>query len=158
MNVTVDMADWAVTRNPRVTLVTYSLGSCIGMTIWDPGARVGGMIHYMLPDDALAPDKARIRPAMFGTTGIPAMFRKAYALGASKDRLTVKVAGGAQPLVDKGMFGIGKHNYRILRQILRKNGISVDAEDVGGTCARTMRLYMADGRVTIKTIAVEREL
>ena len=111
MSLGVDIADMAVTSDPRATLVTHSLGSCIGVTVWDPETRVGGMIHYMLPDSSLSPEKAKANPAMFANTGVPAMFRDAYELGAVKKRMIVKVAGGSQLLDDNGVFNIGKRDY-----------------------------------------------
>ena len=78
-----DSADFQVSNDPRVTLVTYSLGSCIGVAIWDPTARVSGILHYMLPDSSISPEKAKTGPAMFADTGIPRLFRDAYALGAA---------------------------------------------------------------------------
>lgn len=154
----VDIADMLVSGNTQDVLVTHSLGSCIGMAIWDPEAHVGGMIHYMLPSSTIAPEKARAKPAMFADTGIPAMFRAAYELGAIKSRIIVKVAGGSSLLDSKGMFNIGKRNYIALRRILWENGILIESEDVGGAHSRTMRLSVADGRVTVKKHDGEVEL
>ncbi len=158
MDIVVDIADFAVTDDTGATLVTHSLGSCIGMTIWDPVASVGGMIHYMLPDAALSPEKAKANPAMFANTGVPAMFRAAYELGAVKKRLVVKVAGGAQLLDDNGTFNIGKRNYVMLRKLFWKNGILIEAEDVGGSISRTVRLAVGSGTVTLRTRNGEVEL
>jgi len=146
----VDIADMLVTNDPDAVLITHSLGSCIGVTIWDPEAHVGGMIHYMLPASSISPEKAKTQPAMFADTGIPAMFRAAYELGASKKRIVVKVAGGSMLLDDKGTFNIGKRNYVALRQIFWKNGVLIDGEDVGGSCSRTLKLKVGDGTVTVK--------
>lgn len=151
MDQVVDIADFKVAAGPQDTLVTYSLGSCIGVTIWDPEVRVGGMIHFMLPDSSLSPAKAKANPPMFADTGIPLLFRAAYQLGASKKRLIVKCAGGSQLLDDNGTFSIGKRNYVMLRKIFWKNGILIDAEDVGGSISRTIRLEIGTGRVTLKT-------
>ncbi len=158
MDRVVDIADFAVSKDPRDTLVTYSLGSCIGVAIWDPEAQVGGLLHYMLPESSLSPDKAKANPAMFADTGVPALFRAAYELGATKKRLVVKVAGGSQLLDDNGTFNIGKRNYVMLRKIFWKNGILIDKEDVGGSISRTLRLRCNEGRLTLKTRDGEREL
>lgn len=158
MDKVVDIADLQVSDDPRVTLVTYSLGSCIGVAIWDPKAQVGGMLHYMLPDSSISPDKAKTNPAMFADTGIPRLFRSVYELGAAKSRLIVKVAGGSQLLDDKAMFNIGKRNYVMLRKMFWKNGILIDREDVGGSVSRTVRLEVDSGRVTIRNRAGEVEL
>lgn len=158
MDQVVDIADFQVSGDPRVTLVTYSLGSCIGVTIWDPKVCVGGMIHYMLPESSLSTEKAKARPAMFADTGIPDLFRAAYELGAVKKNLIVKVAGGSQLLDDNGLFNIGKRNYVMLRKIFWKNGVLIDAEDTGGSISRTVRLEIGTGRVTIKNRTREIEL
>ncbi len=158
MDQVVDIADFQVTDDPRATLVTYSLGSCIGVAIWDPKARVGGMLHYMLPESSLSPEKAKSNPAMFADTGIPALFCAAYKLGAGKKNLVVKIAGGSQLLDDNGTFNIGKRNYIMLRKIFWKNGILIEAEDIGGSLSRTVRLDVDTGRCTIKSRGRETEL
>jgi chemotaxis protein CheD len=158
MDQVVDIADFKVSANQGDLLVTYSLGSCIGVTIWDAEARVGGMIHFMLPDSSLSPAKAKTNPAMFADTGVPMLFRAAYELGAVKKRMVVKVAGGSQLLDDNGTFNIGKRNYVMLRKIFWKNGILIESEDVGGSISRTIRLDVGSGRVTLKTRDGEVEL
>ena len=158
MQLVVDIADMKVSATPDDELVTYSLGSCIGVSIWDPVARVGGMLHYMLPDSGLSPEKAKANPMMFADSGIPRLFKSAYKLGASKKRLVVKVAGGSQLLDDNGTFNIGKRNHVILRKIFWKNGILVESEHVGGSLSRTLRLNIKTGRVMLKMRAEEIEL
>jgi chemotaxis protein CheD len=158
MDKVVDIADIQVSNDPTVDLVTYSLGSCIGVSIWDPELHVAGMLHFMLPQSSIAQEKARTHPAMFADTGIPQLFRSAYELGAVKKRLIVKVAGGSSLLNDNGMFNIGKRNYIILRKIFWKNGILISSENVGGSVSRTMRLQIGSGRVTIRIRGKEMEL
>ena len=158
MEQVVDIADYAVTNDRGNTLVTHSLGSCIGLTLWDPETRVGGMIHYMLPESSISPEKAKLRPAMFADSGLPLLFRKAFELGASKKRLVVKVAGGASLLDDNGTFNIGKRNYVILRKLLWRNNVLIQAEDVGGSISRTLRLNIETGRTTIRNRNGEVEL
>ncbi len=158
MDRTVDIADSVVSADPNDTIVTYSLGSCIGMTLWDPEVRVGGMIHYMLPESSLSPEKAELKPAMFADTGVPALFREAFKCGAVKKRLVIKVAGGAQLLDDNGTFNIGKRNFIMLRKLFWKNSVLIDSEDVGGSISRTIRLNVGTGKVTLKTRDGETEL
>ena len=95
---------------------------------------------------------------MFGDTGIPALFRAAYKLGGGKRNIIVKVVGGSQLLDDNGAFNIGKRNYVMLRKIFWKNGILIEAEDIGGSISRTVRLDVATGRLTIKSRGREIEL
>jgi chemotaxis protein CheD len=147
----VGIADLQVSDSQSETLVTYSLGSCIGLSIYDPGARVGGMIHFMLPDSTLDSKKAHEKPAMFADTGVPLLFKKAYSLGLKKTRARVVVTGGAQILDDSGYFNIGKRNHAALRKIFWRNNVFTDAEDVGGNINRTLYLEIATGRVWVKT-------
>ncbi len=150
MKIIVGMADMQISNDPSAVLVTYSLGSCIGISIYDPVEKVGGMLHYMLPEAKLDPVKARQRPFMFADTGIPLLFKSSYELGAKKQRLQVKVAGGSQILDDNGYFNIGKRNYAAMRKLLWRNNVMVAAEDVGGNVNRTMFLNLEDGAVHLK--------
>lgn len=147
----VGISEIYVSRDPNVEIVTYSLGSCIGVTAYDPEVGVGGMIHYMLPLSKTSPDKARIKPAMFADTGIPILFKQLFELGAVKDRLIVKVAGGSLLMDKNKVFNIGERNYLILRKLLWKNNILINSEDVGGNLPRTIKLEVKTGRVTVKS-------
>jgi len=113
-------------------------------------AKVGGMLHYMLPESAMDPEKARQKPAMFADSGIPVLFKSSYALGARKPSIIVKIAGGSQILDENGVFNIGKRNYLALRKIFWKNNVLVSQEHVGGSVNRTVRLEMDTGRVFVK--------
>jgi chemotaxis protein CheD len=139
-----------VTADTHALLVTYSLGSCIGVALYDPVTRVGGMLHYMLPESIIDPDKARFKPAMFADTGIPVLFKAAYRLGLEKKRARIIVAGGSQILDESGTFNIGKRNYAALRKIFWKNNVLVSAEDVGGNVSRTLYLEINTGKAWIR--------
>jgi len=150
LNIVVGIADMKVCNDPDVTLVTHSLGSCIGLAVYDPAVRVGGILHYMLPESEMDPDKARKNPLMFADTGIPILFKSCYELGAVKGRMIVKVAGGSQVMDASGVFNIGKRNYAALRKIFWRNKVLVDAEDIGGMANRTMWLSIATGELSLK--------
>lgn len=154
MDIVVGVADMKVSNEPGVVLVTYSLSSCIGLAIHDPVAQVGGMLHYMLPESSLDGRKAKKNPYMFGDTGIPALFREAYKLGAKKGRLRVIVVGGAQILDQKGLFNIGKRNYTVLRKLFWKNNVMTDFEEVGGNVNRTLRLEIKTGQASLKVSGI----
>jgi chemotaxis protein CheD len=155
----VGVSDAKVSREADTSLVTYALASCIGISIYDPVAGVGGLLHYLLPDSRLDPVKGREHPWMFADTGIPMFFQQAYRLGAEKSRLRVIVAGGAQVLQSTDSLEIGKKNLLAMRRIFRKSGVLLDAEDVGGSDIRTLRLEIGTGRLTVrKTGTEEREL
>ena len=145
-------------KTPGYVLITYSLGSCIGLSVYDPVAKVGGMIHYMLPLSKIAPDKAKSKPGMFADTGVPLLLKKVLELGGAKERLIVKAAGGSELMDQNRVFNIGERNYLVLRKLLWKNNILIKAEDVGGNFSRTLRLEIDTGYTTIKTRDGESEL
>lgn len=158
MQVTVGISEMKVSSNPEDTLITYSLGSCIGVALFDPDARVGGLIHCMLPLSRLDPAKAKQNPHMFTDTGVPTLIQNVLDRGGARKRIVAKVAGAASPLNDNGMFKIGERNYTVLRKVLWKNEILIAAEEVGGTVARTLVLNIATGKTTIRSGGAEREL
>ncbi len=152
MQVVVGVADMKVSNRPEEVLVTHALGSCLGVAIYDPMARVGGILHFMLPYSCIDLQQGQKNPHMFADTGLPRLFRECYRLGAQKPRLQVKVAGGSQVLGNKEYFQIGRRNYAALRKIFLKNNVLIDKADVGGTKARTLFLEIATGNVWIKVM------
>jgi chemotaxis protein CheD len=148
--VIVGIADLAVSNNPDVTLATYSLGSCLGISVYDPVVRVGGLLHIMLPDSGIDTCKAKAQPAMFLDTGLPTLFRAAYQLRAEKYRMLVCVAGGAQVMDSSGFFNIGKRNYEAFRAVCQAHGLRIQAEQVGGLTSRSMFLKLSTGEVRLK--------
>ena len=139
-----------ISNTPGTVLVTYSLGSCIAVAIYDPIVRVGGMLHFMLPDSELDPEKAKNNPFMFADTGIPNLFKATYRLGAKKNRMQVVVAGGAQVCSSSDFFNIGKRNGIAVRKIFWKNNVMVNYQSVGGTENRTLKLDIDDGRAWLR--------
>lgn len=150
MKIVVGISDMKVSNNPDDVLITYSLGSCVGVVIWDPEAKVAGLLHYMLPDSSLDKDKAQLKPFMFADTGIPRLFKETYKYGAVKSRMVIKVVGGSQIMDNSGIFNIGKRNYAVLRKIFWKNKILISKEDVGGTGNRTVSIVAGTGVTTLK--------
>jgi chemotaxis protein CheD len=148
--VVVGIGDCAVSSDPGVVLITYALGSCIAVAIYDPVACVGGLLHFMLPDSNIDLERARGNPFLYADTGVPALFQRAYGAGAEKRRLKVRVAGGARVLDDGGFFDIGRRNYLSLKKLLWKAGVMVEQESVGGTAYRTVRLGMETGQYTLQ--------
>lgn len=156
--VVVDMAAHVVSANPEDHLITYALGSCIAIVLFDPVRIAGGMIHFMLPLSSTNPEKAKTKPAMFADTGVPVLFHAMYALGCAKSDLIIKVAGGGQLYDDKGTFEIGKRNITVLRRMLWKTSLLIAAEDVGGAKSRTVSLSVGTGRCVVKCPNEEYEL
>ena len=147
----------AVSSNPSTILTTYSLGSCLGVTFYDPVVRAGGMLHAMLPDSSINSLKAAAQPAMFVDTGIVAMFRAAFKLAVEKHRMQICVAGCAQFLNDRGFFNIGRRNYTRLTELFQENGLAIHAEAVGGLSSRTLHLNLRTGEVRLKTSGQKEE-
>jgi chemotaxis protein CheD len=148
--VVVGIADMAVSNNENVILTTYSLGSCLGIAIYDPMVRVGGLLHIMLPDSSLDPLRGAKHPAMFVDTGVPSLFRATYELQAEKHRMIIAVAGGAQIMDTSDVFNIGAHNFEALSRLFNENGLKIHAEHVGGLVNQTMHLDLATGEVRLK--------
>ncbi len=156
---TAGVADLKISKDKGDVIVTHALGSCLGITVYDPVACVGGMLHAMLPDSGIDGPNASERPYMFADTGIPLLFRSAYALGAEKKRMHVRLAGGAQVMDDHGVFDIGRRNHTATRKILWKAGVLVQGEAVGGTTSRTVRLEVQTGTMWVRGAGgIEEEL
>jgi chemotaxis protein CheD len=148
--VTVGVGDCRVCNEPGSVLIAYALGSCLAIMIHDRQANVGGLLHFMLPESQLDPEKAGKQPYMFADTGIPLLFRKAYEMGADKRRMVVVVAGGSQMMGRDDAFNIGKRNYIAMRKIFSQAGVLVQAEEVGGVVSRTVRLEVGSGKVFLR--------
>ncbi|MBI4649922.1 chemotaxis protein CheD [Candidatus Desantisbacteria bacterium] len=148
----IGVGDMKISTNKDCTLVTYALGSCLGITIYDPVAYVGGLLHIMLPLSTIDSAKANENPYMFVDTGVPKFFLSAYKAGAKKERLIVKVAGGScrSGNSDEDFFNIGKRNFIMLRKLLWKNNVLLKSYDVGENLSRTMFLEIGTGEVYLK--------
>jgi chemotaxis protein CheD len=154
----VNISDCQASAGRETALVTYALGSCIGVAVHDRVAAVGGLLHVLLPEASLDAGKALKNPCMFADTGLPVLIQRCLALGASKPRMRVWIAGGSAVMDEHGIFNIGKRNHLAIRKALWKAGLIVHAEDVGGTGARTIRLDLSDGTVWIRAAGAEKEL
>lgn len=151
--VIIGVGDMAVSNNPQVTLSTYALGSCVGVVAYDPVTRVGGILHLMLPDSTISPDKAVAQPAMFADTGLPLLMRALAGLKGEPGRLKLYVAGGANVLSGADSFKIGDRNLAVVKKFLQANGLRVSGHDVGGTINRTVHLEVGTGTMSLKTPA-----
>jgi chemotaxis protein CheD len=156
--IVVGMADGRIAEVPGQVLATYALGSCIGLTMYDPAVQVGGLLHYMLPDSALDPARGRENPYMFADTGIARLLDQILARGGSKRRLVVGAVGAARIMDPDLVFDIGRRNHQAARKILWKAGILVHREEVGGVVSRTLRLEIGTGRVWLQDGGGTRDL
>ena len=154
--VRVGIGEYAVSDNPRDVLTAIALGSCVAVCLWDPSRRVGGLLHFMLPESKVNAERARFQPAAFADTGINILFRAAYELGAQKKMCNVRLVGGADVTgtgasATDGIFNVGRRNILAARQVLWRSGIMIGGEAVGGKIARSISVSVLDGKVTVKT-------
>ncbi len=149
--IVVGIADLVVARAADKRITTFALGSCIGLTVYDPVTQIGGMLHYMLPQPTEGAAQEEKTVAMYATSGVPELLRKLEQMGCRLSRAITCVAGGAELLDGTAVFAIGRRNRSVLRKLLWKDDVSITAEDTGGRLARTMVLDLAEGLVTIKT-------
>jgi len=151
------MAEYQVSNEPAM-LVALGLGSCVGVCMYDSSAKVGGLLHVMLPDSKLA--REGNPPAKFADTGVPLLFNKMRAAGANPIHTVVKIAGGAQMFkVTSSSMNIGARNVEAVKEALKQLRLRISAEDTGGTKGRTVKLDNSTGRITVKTIGTgEKEL
>ena len=155
----VGIAEMRISQDPDDTLVTYALGSCLGIAIYDPSTRIGGLLHVMLSLSTIDPAKAKENPCMFVDTGVPMLFHQCYEAGARRERLLIKVAGGANVSGSvEDRFEIGKRNFLVLRKLLWRNGLLLNAYDVGGHHSRTLALDIRTGQLRVKANGIEKVL
>ncbi|MCI7476745.1 MAG: chemotaxis protein CheD [Selenomonadales bacterium] len=148
----VGMADFKVSRSPA-TIISYGLGSCIGVSLYDPQTKIGGLLHIMLPDSKQS--RATDNPAKFADTGIPLMLDEVLKMGASRSRLVAKMAGGAQMFAFANatdVMRVGSRNVAASKEILQKLGIRLVGEDTGANYGRTVQIDLTNGVYTVKTI------
>ncbi|MEE1100347.1 MAG: chemotaxis protein CheD [Agathobacter sp.] len=150
--VKVGMADLKIAKAPN-SLTTLGLGSCIGLTLYDPVSKIGGLVHYMLPDSTQLKNNSNI--AKFGNTGIKELHKQMIAAGANQRRLVAKIAGGAKMFEVSGLSSVGNVGERNSEQakiILKELKIPLIAEDIGLNYGRTVILNCEDGSYTIKSV------
>lgn len=149
--VPVGLGELKLSRRPDVILVTYGLGSCIALTAYDPILKVGAMAHIILPRQISPFDDSQI--AKFGDRAVPALLKTMLKNGAKRDRLLLKMAGGANviPLIyDSKELNIGPRNIEAVRAALEEEGLHLSGFDVGGNTGRTMKLFIEDGRTIVQ--------
>lgn len=153
----VNISDMKLSADREDVIVTYSLGSCLGVTVYDPKAGIGAMVHCLLPHAGAARDKARANPYMFVNTGVAMMVRKLMDRGAEKRRIIFKAAGGANMRGDN-LFSTGARNFEALGKLLSRNSVTLAASNVGGTIPRTIFLHLDTGRVVVRSLGEERDI
>ena len=148
----VGMADLNICKSPDM-ITTLGLGSCIGIALYDPVTKIGGLAHIMLPDSTQMRNNTNI--AKFADTGIEELVKRMIAAGASKSRLVAKIAGGAKMFEVSGLSAIsnvGERNALASKAKLKQMGIPLKAEDTGLNYGRTVELYTETGEFRIKSV------
>lgn len=155
----VGMADYKIGHNPN-SLISYGLGSCVGIALYDAVNKIGGLAHIMLPDSTQA--RSAENPAKFANTALPLMLEEMIKIGAVKSRVTAKIAGGAQMFTFTNatdVMRVGERNAEAVRSLLKMMGIRMIADDTGGNYGRTVELKLDSGIYRVRTIAQgEKEL
>ncbi|MCL2053642.1 MAG: chemotaxis protein CheD [Oscillospiraceae bacterium] len=150
MPITVGIADLKAGKAPDV-IVTYALGSCVGICLYDASTKVGGLAHIMLPLSTEAAAYTADNKYRYADTGIAELITLMERKGASKTRMTAKIAGGAQMFSsNSAVFNIGERNVIAVRQILAKNGIRIAAQAVGSNYGRTVFFHTDKGTMEVR--------
>jgi len=148
----VGMADLNICKAPDA-ITTLGLGSCIGLTFYDPVTKIGGLVHYMLPDSTQIKNNTKV--AKFADTGIDELYKQVIAAGANKNRLVAKIAGGAKMFDVGGLSNvgnIGQKNIEAAKENLKRLGVKLIAEDTGLNYGRTVELHCDTGEYVIKSV------
>lgn len=151
--VNVGVGELAVVSVPSM-LVTYGLGSCVAVCVVDASAGIGGLLHFMLPNREVGHRQDDGRPGVFADTGIRVLLEQMVARGAARTRMRVKLVGGAA-ISSAVRMDIGKQNVLAARRMLWSERLPVDAQDVGGGIARTVRMDAPQGRLRIQSPGIE---
>jgi chemotaxis protein CheD len=146
----VGVGEMEVSNDAGMILSTYGLGSCLAVVAHDPLRKIGGMLHFMLPDSRIAPVKATDQPAMFADTGLPLLFAALQGLNADPATLKIYLAGGATVIGASDTFRIGERNLEAALDYLAGKGLAAHRLDVGGTVNRTVHLHLGTGEISLK--------
>jgi len=147
----VRVADYAVAATGTIT--TVGLGSCVAITLYDATARVGGLAHVLLPSETMSKDRSN--PAKFPSTAVPLLVSEMTKLGARRERMQAKIAGGASifgNLMPVNGVNIGERNVIAAREVLARLKVPIVAEDTGSDYGRTVFLHLEDGRLEVRSI------
>lgn len=153
--ISLGLGERAISRNPDDVLVAYGLGSCLGISMVDPSTRVSGLLHAVLPGAANGVASNDPVSQKYVDTGIVGLLEAVVKEGANKNRLIIRIVGGANMLIAPGManaFDIGTRNMETARKTLQRLNLKITAEEVGGHTGRTVHVYVADSRVTVRVI------
>lgn len=146
----VGIGEMKVSESPGMVLAATNLGSCLGVAIYDPVGKRGGLVHCLLPLSKTNPEKAERDPGAFVDTGVVALLNTLLRMGSEKKHLVLAVAGGSNIHDEEKVFEIGARNYTVLKKVLWKNNLLLKGEDVGDSISRTVTLNIGSGEVWVK--------
>ena len=152
--IVIGISDQKTSRSPD-TLVTYALGSCVGIMMFDPKSKTGGLAHIMLPTSSMVANSASIDRMKFADTAVEDMLNSVIKKGARKKDIRAKIAGGANMFKATGtntFATIGARNIEAVRQELKRLGIPLVGEDVGNDYGRTVYFFLDSGKVEIQSL------
>jgi chemotaxis protein CheD len=153
----VGLGELTVSNNLNVVLAARSLGAGLGIGIYDPVARLGGLLHAALPDSSADPVMAKASPALFVDTGLQSLLRAIERLGAQRSRLQLSAVGGARFQGGQGLFALGQYNFDSLTRQAAELGLKLQAAHVGGTASQSMFLDVGTGQIRVKACGQSRE-
>lgn len=152
----VGIGDMAFSDDPAEQIITYSLGSCMGIALYDPVRRIGGLAHCLLPLSSVDGVRAAQSPALYVDSGVAALLQSLFDRGAARARLIAHVAGCGRMSAEHDLFRVGEKNLAVVARVLAKNAIRVSGRETGGSIPRTLSIDIADGRVRIRSPQAER--
>jgi chemotaxis protein CheD len=149
----VNFCDLKISINPAETLVAFSIGSGIVVSIYDPVTKTGGMLSFVLPESStMLPEKVKGHPYMFADTGLPALLKAFRNTGAKMENIKIVIAGGAQIMDQKAEFNIGLKNHQAVTAFFINKNLGIKHEEVGGISRRTLSLDIKTGCNIIQTL------
>jgi chemotaxis protein CheD len=152
--ISVGISEYKTSKSPA-TLVTYALGSCVGIALYDSDTHIGGLSHIMLPYSSMRSDGFVDDRMKYADTAIPDLIAELERLGAKRGSLRAKIIGGANMFNMSGasfIETIGDRNIEAVRIVLGQLGIPLIAEDVGSNYGRTVYFLLEDGKVKVQSL------
>ncbi|NQT71311.1 MAG: chemotaxis protein CheD [Chloroflexi bacterium] len=152
-SIVANLGEIKVSGDPETVLSCLGVGSCIALCMYDPEAKIAGIAHIVLPKSN---DSARSREnaTKYADIAIPELLQEMRRNGAVRSRLVTKIAGGSQMFkaASTNNFDTGTRNIESVRTVLAEEAIKIDGEDVGGNKGRTVRMFVGEGKVQVKSV------
>lgn len=148
----VGIAECKVCSDPSGTLLTFGLGSCVALALYDSRKKIGGLLHVLLPESKFGSSSREFNPHMFADTGFSSLLKALLTEGARREDLVAKLAGGANMLRASSLLDIGRRNSEVILHLLSENKIPVHGKSLGGTVGRSVELRLEDGAFRVRSL------